>query len=140
MVAVDGPFRMGDQPSTHRMPGSINSTSPAATFRQVLANQPLVPDHNLNNVPYYSHSHIQPRHVVKDHGAGIQPLNMPSLQPLTPYPITQPNPLTSRGKRWDTARIILLQREAIDTVEICPTLTKYANAALGYTEKVSILT
>lgn len=117
---------MGDQ--SPRMPGPINSTTTTVPpYRAAFRNQPLVPDHNA---AYYVHTDLKPRHMAKDY----QPVSDPSAQERTPYN-ARPNS-SDPGKTWDTSRIILLQKQAIDTVEKYPTITKYANAALVYTEKV----
>ena len=133
---------MGDHPTSSKMPGTINSTSTVTSLPLPLGNQYLNQNQENSNAAYYSHSNLKPRHVARNQTTPNDHFNTArpgSFEPLTPFsmnPLTPPNSMSNKGNSWDTARIILLQKQAIDTVEKCPTLTKYVTAAVGYTEKV----
>lgn len=117
---------MGDHSTTPSMP-SLLSPKPSDHFSQPFGSQPLA---NSQAPAYYPYASNQPRHVASGNPFHPLPALKPSLSPSI-------SPQADRSSNWDSARIIHLQKEAINTVVQCPSLSKYIFAGIEYTEKVS---
>lgn len=148
---------MSDPYSSPRMPSTLSPPNIIQPFNQHQ-------NHDLTTTSppyYYSNSNVLPRTNVAVNGARhptSKPLPMPVLNPSTvsssisssisptvsrqshsPQPgFMNGNNERGLGRSWSASRIIHLQKMAEDTVELCPSITKYCETALDYTNKVCI--
>lgn len=121
---------MGDQSSFQATPGIVNSPPlPNTLVEPINGGKSL--DSNGTGKSEFQKSEVSDEDLVvpkiKRRHTGQRHVRQ--------FSITSTR-IANKRKSLDTARFILLQKTAIETVQKCPSIFKYAAAAVEYTEQV----
>lgn len=119
---------MGDQSSFQSMPGTVNSLSPIAL--------PNDPQNDIKPPNTEEANNSLPHEPSDEPSIEIKPQRQRTGQRhVRQFSITSTT-IANKRKSHDTAKFILLQKTAIETVRKCPSIIKYTAAAVEYTEQV----